>query len=164
MKNLCAFFLLLCVLSGCDQPAGPRIDSPPEGTLPDTLPLPEPVGLQGPVRTAVADWEAFTALEERIASLYNAQGPEEMKLKLEELTADFQALEESEFPELFNIPSVRSRERVVRTFLLKTQAALYYRRDYRPALRQFLEAYNAFRSQLTRVESSQLDPSLFDED
>lgn len=164
MRKLCAFFLFLCVLSGCDQPAGPRLDAPPEGVSPDTLPLPQPVSLQGPVRNAVADWEAFTTLEERIASVYNVQGPEEMQLKLEELTADFQALGESEFPELFNVPSVKSRERVVRTFLLKTQAALYYRRDYRPALRQFLEAYNAFRAQLNRVESSQLDPSLFEED
>ncbi|MBC2838492.1 hypothetical protein [Robiginitalea sp. SC105] len=161
MRILSAMLLLLGTLAGCQQPVREAPAELPAVEAADTLPLPAPLALNASARNTLENWGAFRTLEDRIESVYAIRGPEDMELKLEELAEDFQALEDSEYPQAFDLPAVRSRERVVRTFLFKTQAAIYYRRDYRPALRQFLEAYNALREQLNRVESNQLDPSLF---
>lgn len=164
MRIICALSFLLCILYGCRQPVDRGRALASQETPADSLPLPELIALDPGVRSVVADWQSFQVLEQRVEALYGITGPEELEITLEELAEDFKTLEGSQYPEAFDLPSVRSREKVMKTFFLKTQAALYYRRDYRPALRQFLGAFNGLREQLNRIESNTFDPTLFQDE
>lgn len=159
-------FLLVLLLwaAGCKQdPVGPA-EAPQQEVSADTLPLPRPVSISPGARSEMPDWAEFNALEKRMEAVYTAEGPEDMTLLLEDLMELCGQLEGSEFPETYDQSSVRSRIKVFKTFLMKTRAALDYRLDYRPALRQSLEAYNALREQLDRIVTSTIDPSIFEDE
>ena len=128
----------------------------------DSLRPPAPLPLSARAQAGVARWAAFTGLQQRMEALYRTQGKEDLELLLEELVEGCKELEGSEFPENFDRPSVRSREKVFRTFLQKTQADLHYRVDPHESLYQAVEAYNAFCEQLNRVAAGNLDPTIFD--
>ncbi len=163
MRRLTVFLLaLLLPAAGCKQDQGGLAEAPQEVVSEDTLPLPRPIVISAGARSEMPDWAEFNALEKRMDAIYAAEGPEDMTLLLEDLMELCGQLEASDFPETYDHSSVRSRIKVFRTFLMKTRAALEYRRDYRPALRQSLEAYNALREQLDRIVTSTIDPSIFE--
>jgi hypothetical protein len=85
-----------------------------------------------------------------------------MKLLLEELNQICKRLEESTFPEAFEQPAVRSRLRVIQTYLGKLEAALYYRLDYQQPLQELMQSYNALREQFNVIVRSTLSPELFE--
>lgn len=161
MRILSGLMLGLLLLMACRQgEAPPAAEAPPEAGK-DSLQLPQPRALSAQAQAAAEGWAAFNTLQQRVEAVYRTQSKEDMELLLEDLVAACKELETSEFPEPFDKPSVRSREKVFRTFLQKTQADLHYRVDLQESLVQALEAYNALREQLNRVAVGDLDPSIF---
>ncbi len=128
----------------------------------DSVPLPPTLALSAQVQDSIQGWAALANLQQRMESVYRTQEREELELLLEELVVACRELETSEFPVTFNRPSVKSRLKVIRTFLQRTQADLHYRLNPRESLAQAMVAYNAFREQLNRVAAENLDPTLFD--
>lgn len=162
MRILSGFMMGLLLLMACRQ-----VDATPQaGALQevggDSIQLPRAIALSAEAQAAAEGWAEFQALQQGIEPVYREQGTEEMELLLEGLVEACKELEASEFPEPFDKPSVRSREKVFRTFLQKTQADLHYRVDLRASLNQALQAYNAFREQLNRVAVANLDPTIFE--
>lgn len=162
MRRLWVFLLVLLLPAvACKQDQNGPADAPEQEVIADTLPLPRAVAISAGARSEMPDWSEFNALEKRMDAIYQVEGPEDMTLLLDDLLELCGQLEGSEFPETFDQASVRSRIKVFKTFLMKTRGALDYRQDYRPALRQSLEAYNALREQLDRIVTSIIDPSIF---
>ena len=161
MRILSGLILWMLLLTACRQGDAPPVaDALPEAAK-DSLRLPPTIALSPEARAVAEGWATFNTLQQRMESVYRTRGAEDMELLLEDLVAACAELEASEYPEPFNKPSVRSREKVFRTFLQKTQADLHYRVDLQESLVQALEAYNALREQLNRVAVGDLDPSIF---
>jgi hypothetical protein len=161
MRILSGFILGLLLLMACRQgDATPVAEALPEARK-DSLPLPPTIALSPAAQGLAEGWPTFNTLQQRMESVYRTQSREDMELLLEDLVEACEEIEVSEYPEPFNKPSVRSREKVFRTFLQKTQADLHYRVDLQESLVQALEAYNALRAQLNRVAEGDLDPSIF---
>jgi hypothetical protein len=123
--------------------------------------LPAEVRILPGTQEAVASWVAFSKFESRMGALLKSGQPEETILLVEELLELTKEIETSEFPEVFDRPAVRSRLKVIRTFLLKVQADFHYRKDPGKSMISLAEAYNAWREQLNRAAGFKLDPEIF---
>lgn len=162
MRILSGLMLGILLLAACRQGEPEAANLSPPASSQDSVPLPPTVALSAQVQDSTAGWAPLSNLQQRMEAVYRNPEKEELELLLEELVVACRELEASEFPPTFDRPSVKSRLKVFRTFLQKTQADLHYRINPQASLAQALDAYNAFREQLNRVASDNLDPTLFD--
>jgi hypothetical protein len=160
-----SFFLLACLLlSGCQSSGDKAADSEGEAPPVELQELPEAVRIDPQAREVLEGWPQYQALERRMPGLAEAQNEEELKLVLEELDQICQQLEENPIPEPFEQPSVRSRIKVLRTYLEKLEADLYYRLSYGGTMRELMESYNALGSQFNVIARNTLTPELFEDE
>jgi len=102
-------------------------------------------------------WEEFKAFQIGFDALYNVSNREDLSLVLEDLIEKQKTLEESEYPETFNKPQVKSRQKVLHTFILKTKGDLIYRIDAQKSIAEMMEANNAMLKQMNAITSNTLD-------
>lgn len=156
--------MLLLILSGaCREAPGPETATLEQNSL-QTSDLPETIRINSQARDVLNSWPEFNTFETRFERLRQVRGEEELRLLLEELIELSKELQASEFPKEYNVLSVRSRHKVVDTYLYKVQAAITYRLDINEALQELMGAYNALREQFNVIQSNTLDPKLFEDD
>ena len=124
--------------------------------------LPELVPLDPRAREIRSTWTQYTSLENRLSALPEVKNREEMELLLEELKQICKQVEENAFPEPFEKPAVRSRIKVLRTYLGKLESANYYRLDYQEPVSELMDAYNAIRQQFNVIVTNTLTPDVFE--
>ena len=164
MSKNSVFLIVLLLFFACNS----RVEEAPEtsGVTSGAAiqELPEVAEIDSGAREILDGWAEYRSLEDRMLVLKEAGNVEEMKLLLEELNQISTQLEESTFPGAFDQPSVRSRIKVIRTYLGKLEAALFYRLDYDEPLRELLESYNALREQFNVIVRNTLSPDLFEDE
>jgi hypothetical protein len=151
--------LLSCRSHGPDEPEG-------SGSVieEEIKALPELVSVDPRAREILDQWPHYMSLEKRLPALAEVKSREEMELLLEELNQICQQIEDNAFPEPFERPSVRSRQKLLRTYLKKLEAANYYRLDYQEPVSELMDAYNAMRQQFNIIVGNTLTPDLFEDD
>ena len=162
MSKILVFLIVLLLFSGCNTKVEEAQETPQETSALDAEELPAPAQIDAGAREMLNGWAEYQSLEERMAVLREARNEEEMKLLLEELNQICKRLEESTFPEAFEQPAVRSRLKVIRTYLGKLDAALFYRLDYQEPLLELMQSYNSLREQFNVIVRNTLSPELFD--
>lgn len=105
----------------------------------------------------IKDWKEFNALQIGFDAIYNVGNTEDLSLVLEDLVEKQKTLEESEFPEVFNKPQIKSRQKVFHTFILKTKGDLIYRLDSQKSVLEMIEAHNSMLAQMNSITSNTLD-------
>lgn len=105
----------------------------------------------------IKDWEEFNALQIGFDAIYNVGNTEDLSLVLEDLIEKQKLLEESEYPETFDKPQVKSRQKVFQTFILKTKGDLIYRIDSKKSILEMIEAHNSMLNQMNSITSNTLD-------
>lgn len=103
------------------------------------------------------DWEAFNALETSFDAIYNIGNTEDLNLVLEDLIEKQKALSESEYPEPYDKPQIKSRQKALYTYILKIKGDLVYRVDTKESVVQMIEAHNAMLYQMNLISSNTLD-------
>ncbi|MGP1991458.1 hypothetical protein D9V96_006205 [Zobellia laminariae] len=106
------------------------------------------------------DWIEFASFETSFDALHTVTNIEDLRLVIDEMITKQNQLEESTYPKEFNIPQVKSRQKVFKTYLLKVKGDLFYRIDPEESIVQMMEAYNAFRNQFNVVVNNTLDTEL----
>ena len=155
------FWTLCLLLAACgDTPA--EVAEAPVQEAPEPLAIPSPVALNAEVQRMIGPWSEFRDWSERMDVLLVTEGEEDILLLTEEILELVKVLEESTFPDMADRPSVRSRIKVVRTFLIQLEADFHYRQDHRFTVKRLAEAYNALRGQLNRLPTMTLDPIIFE--
>ncbi len=149
------------LLNGCGD-AETQETSEEQETQVVELALPQPVNLRPRVTTMLDGWTEYKDWATRMDELLKTEDGGEVLLLAEELLELSQALETSEFPSDADKPSIRSRIRVVRTFLLKLKEDFHYQLNYRDSQLLTAEAYNALREQFNRLDAMNIDPTIFD--
>ena len=162
MSKISVFLLLLLLFSGCNRKVEQAQETPQESSATGAAELPAPEQIDAAAQVILDGWAEYQSLEERMAVLMEAGNEEEMKLLLEELTQICKRLEESTFPGEFEQPAVRSRLKVIQTYLGKLEAALFYRLDYQTPLLELMESYNALRAQFNVIVRNTLNPEIFE--
>lgn len=109
---------------------------------------------------SLAPWEEYGALQKSFDLMYRASNNEDLVLAINDLLEKEKVLRESQYPEVFNKPQIKSRQKVLRTFLLKVKANLSENTDLEESLEQMLTARNAFRNQFNTIINNKLDTNL----
>ncbi|TNF74008.1 MAG: hypothetical protein EP302_03310 [Bacteroidetes bacterium] len=164
MSKISVFLIVFLVFSGCNSRVEETSETSESVTGTDVQEFPEVARIDAGAREILDAWAEYRSLEDRMAVLREAENEEEMKLLLEELNQICTQLEESTFPVTFEQPSVQSRLKVIRTYLGKLEAALYYRLDHDEPLRELMESYNALREQFNVIVRNTLSPDLFEDE
>lgn len=109
--------------------------------------LPVKIALNAKSQTIVNDWKAFKTFDTSFDRMYDATYREDLVLIIEDLVENQKALEVSKYPAQFDIPQVKGRQKVLKTFILKTKGDLEYRQDPKVSMEQMITAYNSLRNQ-----------------
>lgn len=106
------------------------------------------------------DWVEYNAFETSFDALYNVANRDDLELTIEDLIEKQNALETSKYPETFDKPQVKSRQKIFKTYMLKVKGDIFYRTDPQASVIEMIEAYNAFRHQFNVVVNNTLDTDL----
>ncbi|RNC92042.1 MAG: hypothetical protein ED555_02725 [Allomuricauda sp.] len=150
---------LLCV--GCEKERKEPTDAVQEEVAYEygKMPKKEPVSQEA--AEILNAWEAFSEFSRSVDILYRATSSEDLSLAMEDVIAKEKLLAESEYPATFDVPQIKSRQQVLRTFLLKAKGDLDGRRNPTSSMMQLFDAYNAMRSQFIIITSNTLELNLF---
>ena len=117
------------------------------------------------VAEELSTWAEYNAYMESFAVLERATNSEDVKLAVDDLIEKEKEWALSDYPEAFDRVQLKSRQRVLRTFLFKLRANLLDNRKIDAAMQQFILASNALRSQYNSLSGETFDAKLIlDED
>ncbi len=153
------FFLLLLSVA-CQESAGVNVDKKKEQQYLQVEEIPQRVVLNAKASEILKDWIEFNALNTGFDALFTVENEEDLALVLDDLVEKQKSLEDSEYPLTFDLPQVRSRQKVMKTFILKTRAAVEYRVDATEPAVEMMEAYNAMRNQFNVIVNNTFDAKL----
>ena len=105
-------------------------------------------------------WPEFNELDVAFDALYSVENNEELILLIDQLIEKQNALTSSTYPEAFDIPQVKSRQKVLKTYILKVKATLEYRKDPIEPTIEMVTAFNGMRNQFNVVVNSTLDTKM----
>ena len=106
------------------------------------------------------DWAEYNAFETSFDALYNVANRDDLKLTIEDLIEKQNAMETSKYPEKFDIPQVKSRQKIFKTYMLKVKGDVFYRTEPQKSVVEMINAYSAFREQFNVVVNNTLNTNL----
>jgi hypothetical protein len=118
---------------------------------------PEKSKVNTKANTILKAWSEFVDLDKTFDGLYTVENTEDLSLIVEDLIETQKYMAESDYPESFDKPQIRSRQKVFQTFILKTKGDLEYRVDPQQSVREMIDAYNALRNQFQIITNNTLD-------
>jgi len=164
MRKLFYFGMCILLLFSCKQRQNVEQLADTSAVEINVEKLPKRSNLNAKSRAILKDWPEFNALEISFDALYKVENNEDLILVIEDLIEKQKLLAESEYPEAFDKPQIKSRQKVLKTYILKVKAALEYRIDAVQPTIEMVEAYNAQRNQFNVIVNNTLDTKLiFDE-
>lgn len=164
MRYLWSLGILICILISCRQ------DQKTDGIEGDTGvefnagELPKRVRMNAKSTAITKEWQEFVDFDSSFDAIYAASNNEDLILVIDELLVKLKVMEKSTYPESFDKAQIRSRQNVMKTYILKAKAALMDRADFVEPINEMIEAYNALRLQFDVMMNSQLDPKLLTDD
>ncbi|WP_297797767.1 hypothetical protein [uncultured Eudoraea sp.] len=160
MRKFFVFGITLVLLFSCGNKAD-TVQVDKMNTLEfDVQKLPKKSILNGGTRAILEPWLEFNELDVAFDALYSVENYEELILLIDEFLEKQNALASSTYPEIFDNPQVKSRQKVFKTYVLKVKATLEYRKDPMEATIEMVNAYNGMRDQLNVLVNSNLDTKM----
>jgi hypothetical protein len=122
--------------------------------------IPKRVTINTKAMAILNAWPEFSTLESSFDALYMAENREDLILIVEDFVEKQKVLEASEYPEEFDKAQIKSRQKVLKTYILKLKAALEYRSDVYEPMSEMITAYNALRTQFNVTVNNTLNTKL----
>tara|TARA_R110000868_G_scaffold73955_3_gene214032 strand:- start:2080 stop:2574 length:495 start_codon:yes stop_codon:yes gene_type:complete len=164
MKKLAVLILFILGFISCGEKKVEEVKEDNSKALVDLKKLPKKVKPSEEAMLILKDWTEYNALNSAINSVYKADTKEDLIIVVEDLIEKQKLLEKSVYPQTFNRPDVKSRQRVFKTYVLKIKSNIEFDINPREAVIEMVRAYNAYNNQFSVVVSSALDTKiLFDE-
>lgn len=160
MKKFYVLILLVLGFISCGEKKVEAVKVDTSKALVDLKKLPQKVEPSFEATEILKDWTEYNALNTAIKKVYSVETEEDLVVVLEDLIEKQKLLESSTYPELFNRPDIKSRQKVFKTYVLKIKSNLEYDINPRTAFIEMINAYNAFNNQFSIVISSNLDPEI----
>lgn len=160
MVRLFLFGLILVGLASCKENKGEIVANDSSANSISSEKWPKKSAINAKAQTILNDWIEYQAFETSFDALYTVENREDLSLTIDNLIEKQNDLAASIYPEEFNKPQVKSRQKVFKTYMLKVKGDLIYRTDPQESILQMLEAYNAFRNQFNVIVNNTLDTKL----
>lgn len=122
--------------------------------------LPQKNRVDAKAQLILNDWKEFTAVERSFDKIYTTEFREDFVLIVEELIENQKKMEDSIYPDAFNISQVKGRQKVFKTYVLKTKGDLEYRQNPKQSIKQMIKAFNDLRNQFNVVVNNTLPDEL----
>jgi hypothetical protein len=164
MKKVLLIIFIILGYTSCGEQKSDAVKDDVAKDLVDLKKLPKKVEPSTAAVEILKDWTEYNALNGTIISFYSAETEEDLTVLIDGLIEKQKLLEASNYPEQFNRPDVKGRQKVFKTYILKVKSNMLYDINPREAVIEAVEAYNAFNNQFSIVLSSKIDTELlFDE-
>ncbi|TDQ32545.1 hypothetical protein [Zeaxanthinibacter enoshimensis] len=160
MPKILLIFLCLLSLLSCREGEETTLPQREEFTVFSADSLPRVIPVNKEVEGILLNWPEFRELENAFQRVYQAENREDLALNIDELIEKQTALEGADYPPKFDTPKIKSRQKVLKTYILKVKGALIYRQDLVEPTVDMLEAYNAMRSQFEVIVNNKLENEL----
>lgn len=160
MRKLWAVGFIFLLIVSCRQGENKNLNAAESELEFNNEDLPKRVNLNPRSNNIVQDWAEYNAFDTSFDAIYNATNNEDLILAIEDLIEKQKLWEDSTYPEGFDKPQIKSRQKVLKTYILKVKTALEFRTDISAATVDMIEAYNALRFQFDVIMNSTLDPKL----
>ncbi|WP_273565315.1 hypothetical protein [Maribacter halichondriae] len=108
--------LLALMLVSCNSNNG---NGQPEDTYDSTISTekwPKKNSIGAKALSIISDWPEYGAMDISFDALYTVENREDLALVVEDLIEKQKLLEASKYPEAFDIPQIKSRQKVFKTF------------------------------------------------
>ncbi len=164
MLKIRLLFLTIFFFISCNDEQNQQTDATDLSAAYDFSKLPKKVATNAKANAILNNWEAYGIFEASVDAVYKAENREDLLLTIDNIIEKQKELEASDYPETFDQPQVRSRQKVFKTYLLKVKASLEDRTDVLPPAKEMIQAYNAYRNQFNVAVNSALDINLILDD
>ena len=121
---------------------------------------PKKIAVDPKVNAILKEWPEYMAMDISFDAIYNAVNREDLSLTIENIIEEQKLLEDSSYPNEFDIPQIKSRQKVFKTYVLKVKGDLIYYLDPEPSVHQMIIAYNLLRKKFNGVVNQTLDAKL----
>ena len=108
----------------------------------------------------LSGWVEYQAFDQSFDGIYSALNNEDLILVMDDLIEKQDMWEDSTYPEIYDVAQIKSRQKILKTYILKVKSTLDYRADFMKEIINMIEAYNALRGQFDVIVNSNLDPKL----
>jgi hypothetical protein len=160
MPKIILFLFAMMVVFSCKDAVSDSADVQESGWGVVTDSLPAKIKVDAKAQPILNDWLEFNALERSFDKIYTSEFREDFVLIVEELVENQKKMEEGEYPVEFDIPQIKGRQKIFRTYVLKTKADLEYRQDPKESIIQMITAFNNLRNQFNVVVNNTLSDEL----
>lgn len=160
MRKLFVFGLTFLLLFSCGNTQGTEQSINPDVLEFDVQKLPKKSVLNSGAKAILETWAEFNDLDIAFDGLYAVENNEELILLIDEFIEKQNALVVSNYPETFDIPQVKSRQKVFKTYVLKVKATLEYRKDPLEPTIEMVNAFNSLRNQFNVMVNYNFDSKM----
>tara|TARA_R110002050_G_scaffold161882_1_gene291663 strand:+ start:2271 stop:2765 length:495 start_codon:yes stop_codon:yes gene_type:complete len=160
MGRILLYVFVFILLGSCKQQVAIEATEDKADVFFSVDSLPKPKEINAEAMALIKEWQEFNVLETTFESLYRVANREDLELVIEDLIEKQKTLEASTYPVIFDKPQIKSRQKVFKTYILKTKGNLEYRVGTKASTIEMIDAYNAFRNQFNVIVNSQLDTIL----
>ena len=154
------FFLIAVLLASSCKEAVSETENVQESQWDVTDSLPNKVSVDSKAQTILNEWKDFIALERSFDKIYSTENREDFVLIVDELVENQKKMEVGIYPTAFDIPQIKGRQKVFKTYVLKTKGDLEYRQNPRKSLIEMITAFNDLRNQFNVVVNNTLPDEL----
>ncbi len=164
MHKLFITLLVFFVAVSCKETQKEEVDQDASGYVISTEKWPKKRSLDSKASAILQEWPEFMAMDVSFDALYNAGNREDLSLTIDNIIEEQKLLEKSTYPEQFNTPQIKSRQKVFKTYLLKVKGDLYYYLDPEASVNEMIDSYNIMRQQFNAVVNHTFDAQLILDD
>ncbi|MCL6266985.1 hypothetical protein [Flagellimonas myxillae] len=160
MRKLSWIFIGIMLLSGCKEKNADSGDSAFEEIVFNYQKMPQRANLNPSAAELCEAWTEFGIFNSSFDVLYKARNNEDLALAIDDLIDKEKLLSESEYPGVLDALEIKSRQRVVKTYLFKVKSHILSNSETTEPTIEMINAYNSMRAQFNIVVNSQLDKKL----
>ncbi|WP_141239621.1 hypothetical protein [Croceivirga radicis] len=122
--------------------------------------MPVDVELSDAAREELKNWKTYDAFENSFAVFKKSRNTEDLKLAVADLLEKEARWAKDTFPEPYDNNQIKSRQTILRNFLLKTKGYLEMQEDVKEPIKEVLVARNALRNHFNRIARDTIDIKL----
>lgn len=126
--------------------------------------LPKKSTINPKAQAIVLNWKEFYAFEKSFDQIYMSEFREDFVLVIEDLIEKQKALESGTYPKEFDIPQIKGRQKVLKTYILKIKGNLEYRQNPESSIKEMIAAFNAMREQFNVTVNYTLPEDLINDE